>query len=35
MVFADAQSTEIDGNALKYGLSLIEPWKVERRSWRG
>jgi len=23
MVFADAQSTEIDGNALKYCLSLI------------
>ena len=29
------QLLEIDGNALKCGLSLIGTWKVERGSWRG
>jgi hypothetical protein len=34
LVFTDARSTEIDGNALKCGLSPIEPGKVEHGSWR-
>jgi hypothetical protein len=30
-----AQSPQIDGKARKFSLSLImEPWKVERGSWR-
>jgi hypothetical protein len=34
-MFTDAQSTEIDRNALECGVSLIEPLKVERGSSRG